>query len=137
MGRWGPKCSPAASTGWHGAPLLLLQVEQGLGIGTRAPLFNRMEAQSTRFWKLTQPLGKHTPVTLVTHCKVGNALGDLPAYDAYLLGGPFSGGRADTTCRWHQEQLLLFTWLSSKPGGCNQQAVLFVNKHNAGSSALL
>jgi len=69
----------------------LLQVEQGLGIGTRAPFFNRMEAQCTRFWKLNNPRGKSAPVTLVTHGKLGNAVGDLPAYDAFLLGGPYSG----------------------------------------------
>lgn len=65
-------------------------VEQGLGIGSGAPLFNRMEAQCTRFWKLTTPRGKSAPVTLVAHGKVGNTVGDLPAYDAFLLGGPFS-----------------------------------------------
>ena len=68
-----------------------MQVEQGLGIGSGAPLFNRMEAQCTRFWKLTTPRGKSAPVTLVAHGKVGNTIGDLPAYDAFLLGGPFSG----------------------------------------------
>ena len=51
-----------------------------------------MEAQCTRFWRLTPGRGKRTPVTLVTHGRVGNALGDLPVYDAYQLGGPYSGG---------------------------------------------
>ncbi|PSC70609.1 chaperonin 60B2 [Micractinium conductrix] len=68
----------------------IVTVEQGLGIGTKAPFFNRMEAQSTRFVKLTNPRGKAAPVTLVAHGKVGNAMGDLPTYDAYLLGGPYS-----------------------------------------------
>lgn len=70
-----------------------MQVEQGLGIGTKAPLFNRMEAQVTRFVKLTNPRGKSAPVTVVAHGKVGNTIGDLPAYDAFLLGGPYSGER--------------------------------------------
>lgn len=75
-----------------------MQVEQGLGIGSGAPLFNRMEAQCTRFWKLTTPRGKSAPVTLVAHGKVGNTVGDLPAYDAFLLGGPFSGAHLRRLC---------------------------------------
>jgi hypothetical protein len=85
-------CLPARHFG--PPPVASLQVEQGLGIGSRAPFFNRMEVQSTRFWQLLNPRGKSAPVTLVTHAKVGNALGDLPSYDAYLLGGPFSGAGA-------------------------------------------
>lgn len=76
-----------------------LQVEQGLGIGTQAPLFNRMEAQATRFIKLTNPRGKSAPVTVVAHGKIGNTIGDLPAYDAFLLGGPYSGEPGRGGCR--------------------------------------
>lgn len=66
-------------------------MEQGLGIGTGAPFFNRMEASATRFVKLLGGKGKRAPVVLVAHAKAGNALGDLPSYDAFLLGGPHSG----------------------------------------------
>jgi hypothetical protein len=70
-----------------------LQVDQGLGIGTKAPLFNRATAQLTRFLQLTKPKAnsKSPPVSLVLHARAGNCTGDLPAYDAFLLGGPHSG----------------------------------------------
>ena len=34
-----------------------------------------------------------TPPTpaLVAQARAGNCLGDLPGYDAFLLGGPYSG----------------------------------------------
>lgn len=70
------------------------QVDQGLGIGTGAPFFNRCTAQATRFLQLLKPGrgSKSPPLSLVLHGRVGNAIGDLPAYDAFLLGGPHSGG---------------------------------------------
>lgn len=70
-----------------------LQVEQGLGIGTGFPLFNRAEASLTRFLQLLPGKGRRAPAVLVAHAKGGAALGDLPAYDAFLLGGPHSGAR--------------------------------------------
>lgn len=75
-------------------------MEQGLGVGSGAPFFNRMEAQATRFLQLTKPRGKGAPVTFVAHAKLGNTLGDLPAYDAFLLGGPFSGGLRGLGAFW-------------------------------------
>ena len=77
----------------HPTPTPVPQVDQGLGIGTKAPFFNRFIASATRFLQLTRPKGKRAPVTLVAHARLGSALGDLPAYDAFLLGGPYSGGR--------------------------------------------
>jgi outer membrane protein assembly factor BamA len=56
------------------------------------PLFNRATASLTRFIPLLKfgaDSGK-PPVTLVAHARAGNCFGDLPAYDAFLLGGPHS-----------------------------------------------
>ncbi|GAB4821994.1 hypothetical protein N2152v2_009040 [Parachlorella kessleri] len=70
----------------------IFTVDQGLGIGTQVPFFNRATAQLTRFLQLRTPgpASKSAPVTLVLHGRAGNAIGDLPAYDAFLLGGPHS-----------------------------------------------
>ena len=70
-------------------------MDQGLGIGTKAPLFNRCTAQLTRFWQLRKPgpKSKNPPVALVLHGRAGNVIGDLPVYDAFQLGGPHSGAR--------------------------------------------
>ena len=69
-----------------------VQVDQGLGIGTASPLFNRMTAESTRFIQLRAPSkgSSAPPATLVVHAKGGATVGDLPVYDAFLLGGPHS-----------------------------------------------
>jgi outer membrane protein assembly factor BamA len=68
------------------------QVDQGLGLGTKSPLFNRMTADLTRFVQLRAPPAgsKNPPITLVAHARLGNTIGDLPTYDAFLLGGPYS-----------------------------------------------
>lgn len=68
----------------------IFTVDQGLGIGTRGAFFNRFTVSCTRFLQLTRAAGKRPPVTVVAHTRAGNALGDLPAYDAFSLGGPFS-----------------------------------------------
>jgi outer membrane protein assembly factor BamA len=51
-----------------------------------------MTAGLTRFVQFNKatPESKKMPITAVLHTKFGNALGDLPAYDAFLLGGPYS-----------------------------------------------
>lgn len=69
-----------------------MQVDQGLGIGSKTPFFNRMTASLTRFLQLRRPApnAKAPPITLILHGRVGNTIGDLPAYDAFLLGGPYS-----------------------------------------------
>lgn len=74
------------------ASSLYVQVDQGLGIGSKSPLFNRMTADCTRFLQLFKPStnSKAPPVTLVVHARAGNTLGDLPVYDSFLLGGPYS-----------------------------------------------
>ena len=68
------------------------QVEQGLGIGSGAPFFNRATAALTRFIKLRDPPpGSASPApTLVLHTRGGHALGDMASYDYFTLGGPFS-----------------------------------------------
>ena len=69
----------------------ILEVNQGVGIGTRLPVFNRHVLTMTRFLQLTEPKKKSgTPAVLVAHVKAGNALGDLATYDAFVLGGPHS-----------------------------------------------
>lgn len=68
------------------------QIDQGLGLGSKSPLFNRMTAETTRFIQLLAPPASstRTPVALILHGRVGNTVGDLPVYDAFLLGGPYS-----------------------------------------------
>ena len=63
-----------------------------MGLGSKAPLFNRMTAAMTRFIQLKEPQAgsKATPITLIAHGRLGNTIGDLPVYDAFLLGGPYS-----------------------------------------------
>ena len=68
------------------------QVDQGVGIGTGFPLFNRATASLTRFLQLRAPPpgGKRPPPVLVVHGRGGAALGDLASYDYFTLGGPYS-----------------------------------------------
>jgi hypothetical protein len=42
---WQPPCIKHCGL----LPLITLQVDQGLGIGTKSPLFNRMTVQLSRF----------------------------------------------------------------------------------------
>ncbi|BDA41547.1 Protein TOC75, chloroplastic [Coccomyxa sp. Obi] len=67
-------------------------VEQGLGIGSGKPFFNRHTASMTRFLKLRDPPASSSapPTMLVLHARAGNALGDMASYDYFTLGGPFS-----------------------------------------------
>ena len=76
-------------------PLFLfihMQVDQGLGIGTKSPFFNRMTVGLTRFIQLRKPKagGTSPPITAVVQTNLGNSTGDLPVYDSFLLGGPYS-----------------------------------------------
>ena len=70
----------------------IFTIDQGLGVGTGAPLFNRATASLTRFLPLgpARPRLRLGPPSLALHARAGAALGDLPAYDAFLLGGPYS-----------------------------------------------
>ncbi|KAK3264374.1 Protein toc75-3, chloroplastic [Cymbomonas tetramitiformis] len=68
------------------------QMDQGLGIGPGNPFYNRTSLSSTRFIMLKTP-GRRSempPPVLVLHAKGGMAIGDLPSYDAFVLGGPYS-----------------------------------------------
>lgn len=69
----------------------IFTVEQGLGIGSGFPLFNRQMASLTRFIEVPQlPVAGRIPAVVVLHGKAGNAIGDLASYDYFTLGGPFS-----------------------------------------------
>ncbi|KAI4334555.1 hypothetical protein L6164_019233 [Bauhinia variegata] len=71
----------------------VFQVDQGLGIGSKFPFFNRHQLTVTRFLQLLpveEGAGKPPPPVLVLHGHYGGCVGDLPSYDAFTLGGPYS-----------------------------------------------
>ncbi|KAE9588160.1 putative chloroplast envelope protein translocase, IAP75 [Lupinus albus] len=71
----------------------VFQVDQGLGIGSQFPFFNRHQLTLTRFlqlMKVEEGAGKSPPPVLVLHGHYGGCVGDLPSYDAFTLGGPYS-----------------------------------------------
>ncbi|KAL6180566.1 hypothetical protein ACLB2K_047227 [Fragaria x ananassa] len=71
----------------------VFQVDQGLGIGSKFPFFNRHQLTLTRFFQLKEVeegAGKPPPPVLVLHGHYGGCVGDLPSYDAFTLGGPYS-----------------------------------------------
>ncbi|PHT46738.1 Protein TOC75, chloroplastic [Capsicum baccatum] len=71
----------------------VFQVDQGLGIGSKLPFFNRHQLTMTQFIQLKQVeegAGKAPPPVLVLHGHYGGCVGDLPSYDAFTLGGPYS-----------------------------------------------
>lgn len=70
-----------------------MQLDQGLGIGSKFPFFNRHQLTLTKFIQLKQVeegAGKPPPPVLVLHGHYGGCVGDLPSYDAFTLGGPYS-----------------------------------------------
>ncbi|XP_057815739.2 protein TOC75, chloroplastic [Cryptomeria japonica] len=69
----------------------VFQLDQGLGIGSKFPFFNRHQMSMTRFIQLkkAQDEGGPPPV-MVLHGRYGGCVGDLPSYDAFTLGGPYS-----------------------------------------------
>lgn len=71
----------------------IFQVDQGLGIGSKYPLFNRHQLTVTKFIQL-QPEDKldpeKPPLVGVVHGRYGGCVGDLASYDAFTLGGPYS-----------------------------------------------
>ncbi|KAK2079279.1 hypothetical protein QBZ16_002970 [Prototheca wickerhamii] len=77
----------------------IFTLDQGLGVGTGAPLFNRATASLTRFLPLgpARPRLRLGPPSLALHARAGAALGDLPAYDAFLLGGTLLQVRGNPT----------------------------------------
>ncbi|XP_074290410.1 protein TOC75-3, chloroplastic [Silene latifolia] len=71
----------------------VFQVDQGLGIGSKFPIFNRHQLTLTKFLQLKEVeegAGKPPPPVLVLHGHYGGCVGDLPSYDAFTLGGPYS-----------------------------------------------
>ncbi|GFZ19853.1 translocon at the outer envelope membrane of chloroplasts 75-III [Actinidia rufa] len=71
----------------------MFQLDQGLGIGSKFPFFNRHQLTLTRFIqlkKVEEGAGKPPPPVLVLHSHYGGCVGDLPSYDAFTLGGPYS-----------------------------------------------
>ncbi|KAJ6801158.1 protein TOC75-3, chloroplastic-like [Iris pallida] len=71
----------------------VFQLDQGLGIGSKFPFFNRHQLSLTRFIPLKQVeegAGKPPPPVLVLHGHYGGCVGDLAGYDAFTLGGPYS-----------------------------------------------
>ncbi|PKI36046.1 protein TOC75-3, chloroplastic [Punica granatum] len=71
----------------------VFQLDQGLGIGSKFPFFNRHQLTCTGFFQLKQVeegAGKPPPPVLVLHGHYGGCIGDLPSYDAFTLGGPYS-----------------------------------------------
>lgn len=70
-----------------------LQLDQGLGIGSKNPFFNRHQLTLTKFVNLNKQekgAGKPLPAVLVLHGHYAGCVGDLPSYDAFTLGGPYS-----------------------------------------------
>lgn len=71
----------------------VFQLDQGLGIGSNFPFFNRHQLTVTKFLQLKQVeegSGKPPPPVLVLHGHYGGCVGDLPSYDAFTIGGPYS-----------------------------------------------
>nr|GEX21441.1 protein TOC75-3, chloroplastic [Tanacetum cinerariifolium] len=71
----------------------VFQLDQGLGIGSKFPFFNRHQLTMTKFIQLKEveeAAGKPPPPVLVLHGHYGGCVGDLPSYDAFTLGGPYS-----------------------------------------------
>ncbi|KAK4763780.1 hypothetical protein SAY87_013218 [Trapa incisa] len=71
----------------------VFQLDQGLGIGSKFPFFNRHQLTCTGFFQLKQVeegAGKPPPPVLVLHGHYGGCVGDLPSYDAFTIGGPYS-----------------------------------------------
>lgn len=73
----------------------VLQIDQGLGLGSSLPFFNRHVLSATRFIPVpvgpfkTANLSKGQPQVIVS-AKYANCIGDLPTYEAFPLGGPHS-----------------------------------------------
>ncbi|KAI4373445.1 hypothetical protein MLD38_011570 [Melastoma candidum] len=71
----------------------VFQLDQGLGVGSNFPFFNRHQLTWTGFIqlkKVEEAAGKPPPPILVLHGHYGGCVGDLPSYDAFTLGGPYS-----------------------------------------------
>ncbi|GBG61930.1 hypothetical protein CBR_g26093 [Chara braunii] len=70
----------------------IYQLDQGVGIGSRFPFFNRHQMTITRFIQLkeVEPNSNELPPVAVLHGRYGGCVGDLASYDVFTLGGPYS-----------------------------------------------
>ncbi|KAL6868334.1 hypothetical protein ACP4OV_015179 [Aristida adscensionis] len=71
----------------------IFQVDQGLGIGSNRPFFNRHQLSMTKFVNLNnqeQDVDKPPPAVLALHGRYAGCVGDLPHYEAFALGEPRS-----------------------------------------------
>ncbi|KAF0918607.1 hypothetical protein E2562_025191 [Oryza meyeriana var. granulata] len=71
--------------------LLNPQIDQGLGIGSKKPCFNRHQLTMTKFINLNKRdkgTRKPPPAVLALHGRYAGCVGDLASYDAFALGGP-------------------------------------------------
>ncbi|KAF8669354.1 hypothetical protein HU200_051695 [Digitaria exilis] len=71
----------------------IFQLDQGLGIGSKNPFFNRHQLSVTKFINLNKQdkgAGKPPPAVLAVHGRYAGCVGDLPSYDAFAIGGPHS-----------------------------------------------
>lgn len=70
----------------------IFQVDQGLGVGSASPFFNRHMVTFTRFIKLKSPKPNSVspPLVAVAHARYGGCIGDMASYDYFTIGGPHS-----------------------------------------------
>ncbi|WVZ66444.1 hypothetical protein U9M48_015657 [Paspalum notatum var. saurae] len=71
----------------------IFQLDQGLGIGSKNPFFNRHQLSVTKFINLNKQqkgAGEPPPAVLTLHGRYAGCVGDLSSYDAFALGGPHS-----------------------------------------------
>ncbi|KAG0599508.1 hypothetical protein M758_12G157500 [Ceratodon purpureus] len=69
----------------------IFQVDQGVGLGTRAPMFNRHLLAMTRYMPLRKEAPKdQLPSVIVLHTRYGGCLGDVINYRSFSNGGPYS-----------------------------------------------
>lgn len=71
---------------------LYTQVDQGLGLGTHAPMFNRHQLSMTRYMPIPKhPLPKgQLPTVIVLHSRYSGCVGDVPSYRTFTNGGPYA-----------------------------------------------
>jgi outer membrane protein assembly factor BamA len=71
----------------------VMQVDQGLGIGSKNLMFNPHQLFVTKFINLNKQEkgpGKSPPAVWALHGRYAGCVWDLPNYDAFAFGGPHS-----------------------------------------------
>lgn len=70
----------------------LFQLDQGVGLGTRAPMFNRHLLAMTRYIPLQRKAEQkdEIPFVVVLHTRYGGCLGDVVNYRSFANGGPYA-----------------------------------------------